>query len=72
MGYTVAYATLGILLSTMESAAARPGVLVIPPVMVPSKSNKLILNTSRPTTTAASIGTTVMAAPTPNNNKPLS
>ena len=32
IGYTVAYATPGILLSVIESAAARPGVLVIPPV----------------------------------------
>lgn len=28
-------------LSVMESAAANPGVLVMPPVIVPSKSNIL-------------------------------
>ena len=61
-----------ILLSTIESAAASPGVLVIPPVMVPSKSSKLILNTRRPTNAAISIGTKVMAAPTPNSSRPLS
>ena len=60
------------LLSVMESAAASPGVLVIPPVMVPNKSRILILKTNQPTNTATSMGTIVMAAPTPNNNQPLS
>ena len=60
------------LLSVIESAAASPGVLVIPPVMVPSKSSMLILNTNSPTNTATNIGTSVIAAPTPNSNQPLS
>lgn len=60
------------LLSTIESAAASPGVLVIPPVIVPSKSSRLILNTRRPTIAATSIGINVMAAPTPNISNPLS
>lgn len=53
-------------------AAAKPGVLVIPPVIVPSKSSKLILKTKRPTNAAISIGTRVINAPTPNSRKPLS
>ena len=60
------------LLSTIESAAASPGVLVIPPVIVPSKSSRLILNTRRQTIAAKRIGITVMAAPTPNISNPLS
>ena len=56
----------------MESAAARPGVLVMPPVMVPSRSRMFILNTNSPTMTATSMGTSVMAAPTPNKSQPLS
>ena len=72
MGYTVAYATPGMLLSVIESAAASPGVLVIPPVMVPSKSSILILNTKRPTKAASSIGTTVITAPRPKSRNPLS
>ena len=60
------------LLSVIESAAASPGVLVIPPVMVPSKSSMLILNTNSPTNTATNIGTSVIAAPTQNSNQPLS
>ena len=41
-GRPLRMATLGILLSVMESAAARPGVLVMPPVMVPKRSRILI------------------------------
>ena len=40
--------------------------------MVPNRSSTLILNARRPTSTATSMGTIVIAAPTPNNNKPLS
>ena len=36
---------LGAELSLIESAAASPGVLVIPPAMVPKRSRILILNT---------------------------
>ena len=63
---------LGAELSAIESAAASPGVLVIPPAMVPSRSRMFILNTQYPNTRATIIGTRVMAIPTPNSVQPLS
>ena len=63
---------LGAELSVIESAAASPGVLVIPPAIVPIRSKRCILKTKCPNRTATIIGTIVMARPTPNNVHPLS
>ena len=71
-GYTVAYATLGVGESVMASAATKPGVLVMPPVITPSRSKMLILNTKYPKITATTIGTSVIATPTKKSAQPLS
>ncbi len=58
-------------LSVMESAAANPGVLVMPPVIVPSKSNILTFSNFIPTMAAAIMGITVTTAPAMNKLHPL-
>ena len=60
------------MLSDIESAAASPGVLVMPPVRVPSRSSIETLKQKMPISEAAMSGTMVMAAPTRNISQPLS
>ena len=55
-----------------ESAAASPGVLVIPPVMVPSQIEQADLKHQTSDERSNQHRTKVMAAPTPNSSRPLS
>ena len=64
MGYTVAYTMLGVSSCAMELHAARPGVLVIPPVSTPNSSNIESLKNHLFRNIETTSGTRVIIAPT--------